>query len=87
MPTAFFLTVNSVYCVYLEKSLKNTNDRRDIVASRRSRKWSRVNVTSIFYMFDNVSGNLIQMTAEKMVSGQPPPLVITGSTSAKSKLK
>lgn len=31
-----------------------------------------------FVLTDN-KGNLIQMTAEKMVSGQPPPLVVTGN--------
>ncbi|KAM3965852.1 uncharacterized protein ACR2FA_000180 [Aphomia sociella] len=31
------------------------------------------------------NGNLIQMTAEKMLRGQPPPLVITGNTSTATK--
>nr|XP_021189740.2 protein lin-54 homolog isoform X1 [Helicoverpa armigera] len=35
-----------------------------------------------FVLTDN-KGNLIQMTAEKLISGQPPPLVVTGGTSNK----
>ncbi|KAJ8715188.1 hypothetical protein PYW08_005169 [Mythimna loreyi] len=39
-----------------------------------------------FVLTDN-KGNLIQMTAEKMISGQPPPLVLTGNTTAKMTTK
>ncbi|KAH9639613.1 hypothetical protein HF086_010020 [Spodoptera exigua] len=39
-----------------------------------------------FVLTDN-KGNLIQMTAEKMGSSQPPPLVLTGNTTAKMTTK
>ncbi|XP_059048709.1 protein lin-54 homolog isoform X1 [Achroia grisella] len=38
------------------------------------------------FVLQDSKGNLIQMTAEKMLSGQPPPLVITGNSTTASKL-
>ncbi|CAH1639258.1 unnamed protein product [Spodoptera littoralis] len=44
---------------------------------------SAVAAPSKSFVLSDSKGNLIQMTAEKMDSGQPPPLVLTGSTTAK----